>query len=260
MRTGQARPPRVPAGGLQELGWTAGHDVQIDDRWPKDNADRRKYADELVRLTPDIILARQARAWRRCSRQLPLYPSCLRRSRTRSAKALSRASRGRAATRLVLPVRIRHEFKMAGAAQRDGSGRDAGGGPSRSHLAVHERRVGCDPRRSAIVPRGGEPARCARGSRYRVRHCCLRTRGERRPDRAREHGNLSASRPHHWAFGQHRLPAVYTGRHYVISGGPSSSDPIGSTCIAAQPATWIASSRARSQLTYRCRCPRNMSW
>jgi putative tryptophan/tyrosine transport system substrate-binding protein len=43
--------------GLQELGWTIGGNVRIDYRWAADNAERRRYAAELVALAPDIILA-----------------------------------------------------------------------------------------------------------------------------------------------------------------------------------------------------------
>jgi putative tryptophan/tyrosine transport system substrate-binding protein len=42
---------------LQELGWTDGRNVQIDYRWSGGNAaDTRKYAAELVALSPDVIL------------------------------------------------------------------------------------------------------------------------------------------------------------------------------------------------------------
>src|SRR6478736_6324736 len=44
--------------GLQQLGWTVGHNVRIDYRWAAGDADRhRRYAAELVALAPDIILA-----------------------------------------------------------------------------------------------------------------------------------------------------------------------------------------------------------
>ena len=44
--------------GLQELGWSVGRNVRIDTRWGGDDAEReRKYATELVALTPDVILA-----------------------------------------------------------------------------------------------------------------------------------------------------------------------------------------------------------
>ena len=44
-------------GGLQQLGWTDGRNVQIDTRWPEGDAEARKYAAELVALAPDVILA-----------------------------------------------------------------------------------------------------------------------------------------------------------------------------------------------------------
>jgi putative tryptophan/tyrosine transport system substrate-binding protein len=46
------------AQGLQQLGWTAGHNVRIDYRWGAVDADRsRRYAAELVALAPDVVLA-----------------------------------------------------------------------------------------------------------------------------------------------------------------------------------------------------------
>src|SRR5271168_1446726 len=43
--------------GLQQLGWTDGHNVRIDMRWAAGNAaDTHKYAAELVALAPDVIL------------------------------------------------------------------------------------------------------------------------------------------------------------------------------------------------------------
>ena len=44
--------------GLQELGWTDGRNVRIDNRWPAGDAERtRRDAAELVALAPDVILA-----------------------------------------------------------------------------------------------------------------------------------------------------------------------------------------------------------
>ncbi len=45
--------------GLQQLGWTEGRNVRIDTRWPAaGNSDEiRRYAQELLALTPDVILA-----------------------------------------------------------------------------------------------------------------------------------------------------------------------------------------------------------
>src|SRR5215471_4473690 len=41
--------------GLQQLGWTVGHNLRIDYRWDGDNAERN--AAELVALGPEVILA-----------------------------------------------------------------------------------------------------------------------------------------------------------------------------------------------------------
>ena len=44
--------------GLEQLGWTDGRNVQIMARWSGGNeVETRKYADELVALAPDVILA-----------------------------------------------------------------------------------------------------------------------------------------------------------------------------------------------------------
>jgi ABC-type uncharacterized transport system substrate-binding protein len=53
-------PARVTAfaQGLQQFGWTDGRNVRIDYRWAAGDADRhRRYAAELVALSPDVILA-----------------------------------------------------------------------------------------------------------------------------------------------------------------------------------------------------------
>ena len=43
---------------LQQLGWIDGHNMRIDVRWGAVDADRyRKYAEELIGLAPDVILA-----------------------------------------------------------------------------------------------------------------------------------------------------------------------------------------------------------
>src|SRR3954465_8569373 len=49
--------------GLQELGWAIGRNLRIEYRWGADDADRtRRYAAELVALTPDVILTSGATA------------------------------------------------------------------------------------------------------------------------------------------------------------------------------------------------------
>jgi putative ABC transport system substrate-binding protein len=48
-------------GGLQQLGWADGRNVRIDTRWAAGDADLRKYAEELITLRPDVVMATTAR-------------------------------------------------------------------------------------------------------------------------------------------------------------------------------------------------------
>jgi putative ABC transport system substrate-binding protein len=51
--------------GLRELGWNADHNFRIDVRWAAGDVDRvRRYAAELVGLTPDVVLGGGATAVR----------------------------------------------------------------------------------------------------------------------------------------------------------------------------------------------------
>jgi putative ABC transport system substrate-binding protein len=58
-------PVRVAAfaQGLQELGWSIGSNLRIEYRWSTSEAERRKYAAELVGLAPDVILASTGGCW-----------------------------------------------------------------------------------------------------------------------------------------------------------------------------------------------------
>ncbi|MGC1826851.1 MAG: ABC transporter substrate binding protein, partial [Pseudolabrys sp.] len=52
--------PRLAAfaQGLEKLGWTDGRNIRIEYRWSAGDVERtRRYAAELVALTPDVILA-----------------------------------------------------------------------------------------------------------------------------------------------------------------------------------------------------------
>jgi putative tryptophan/tyrosine transport system substrate-binding protein len=69
--------PRVRAfvDGLQQLGWTDGHNVRIDIRWAGNPADSAKYAAELVALAPDAIFASASvnvAALQRITRSVPI--------------------------------------------------------------------------------------------------------------------------------------------------------------------------------------------
>jgi putative tryptophan/tyrosine transport system substrate-binding protein len=62
--------------GLQEAGWAVGRNVNIDVRWAAGEADRyRRYATEIVALTPDVILTSATpsiRAMQQATRTLPI--------------------------------------------------------------------------------------------------------------------------------------------------------------------------------------------
>ena len=62
--------------GLQQLGWAVGTNVRIDARWGAGDAERiRKYAAELLALTPDVIVANgspEVSALRQTTRTVPI--------------------------------------------------------------------------------------------------------------------------------------------------------------------------------------------
>jgi putative tryptophan/tyrosine transport system substrate-binding protein len=64
------------AQGLADLGWTIGHNLRIDYRWAADDPERiRKDAEELVALTPDLILSSgspTAAALQKATRSVPI--------------------------------------------------------------------------------------------------------------------------------------------------------------------------------------------
>jgi putative ABC transport system substrate-binding protein len=62
--------------GLQQLGWTDGDNVRIDYRWAAGDASRfQRYAEELLALAPDVILALavpSVQALQRATRTVPI--------------------------------------------------------------------------------------------------------------------------------------------------------------------------------------------
>jgi putative ABC transport system substrate-binding protein len=62
--------------GLQQLGWTVGRNVQIDYRWAEDDTGRfHRYAEELLALAPDVVLASgtpSAQALQQATRTVPI--------------------------------------------------------------------------------------------------------------------------------------------------------------------------------------------
>src|SRR5262245_15312689 len=64
------------AQGLAELGWIVGRNVRIEYRWGAGDLDRfRRYAAELVALSPDVVLASAGSivgAFQQASRTVPI--------------------------------------------------------------------------------------------------------------------------------------------------------------------------------------------
>jgi len=87
---------------LQQMGWTDGDNLRVDYRWGVGDADRiRKYAAELVALTPDVILASGISATEQllqASRSVPIVFLIVPDPVGSSALASSIAWRGQAAT------------------------------------------------------------------------------------------------------------------------------------------------------------------
>src|SRR5262249_27597331 len=88
---------------LERLGWAEGRNVRIDIRWARgDHAQARTYAEELIALGSDVIMATAQvalEALLQTTRDVPIVSTL---SPTRSAPATSTPWRARAATRPAL--------------------------------------------------------------------------------------------------------------------------------------------------------------
>ena len=126
---------------LAQLGWTVGRNLRIDYRWAAADAERiRRYAAELVALAPDVILATgtpSVAPLLQATRTVPIV-FVLVPDPVGAGFVDSLARPGGNATGF-MPVRIRYQRKMAGAAQGNRAGPDARGSPSRS---CHHRGTG----------------------------------------------------------------------------------------------------------------------
>ena len=111
------------------------------------------------------------------------------------------------------------EREMAGAAQRDRAGRDAGGGPSGCRHNRRDRPVRRNSVRGAGARRGGEPDQCARRRRDRARRHGFRARFEWRSDRDGERVDVDHRDLIITLAARHKLPAVYFERFFVAGGG-----------------------------------------
>ena len=99
--------------GLQQFGWAIGHNVRIDSRWPAGDPERfRRYAAELVALSPDVILATGSAAAApllQATRTVPIvFVIVLDPVGAGFVNNLGAAGRQR---HRIYPVRIRHQWK-----------------------------------------------------------------------------------------------------------------------------------------------------
>ena len=117
--------------------------------------------------------------------------ACSRSGRLRLRRQLGAPGRQRDR---ICPVRIRHQWKMAGAAQGNRAGRGTRSSPSRP---CHCRGPGPgrrDPGGGAVIWHGGDPNQCARHRRDGARHRGFRAHLARRPDRDRQRVDGVSSR------------------------------------------------------------------
>jgi hypothetical protein len=114
---------------LQQLGWSDGGNLRIDTRWATTNAnDIHRHAAELAALAPDVLVAANGTVTveplLQATRTVPIvFVVVVDPGRRRFRGQPGAAGRQR---HWIDAFRIRHERKMAGAAQRDSAQRDVG--------------------------------------------------------------------------------------------------------------------------------------
>ena len=130
---------------LQQLGWTEGHNIQIDQHfWSTGDSDLvRRQARELVALAPDLVVAAGSPNVAALQQASPTVPIVFVGVVDPVGAASSPVSRAQAAIPPASHRSNRHEREMAGVAQRDRCQRDARSGPARS----------CQPRQPRTISR-----------------------------------------------------------------------------------------------------------
>src|SRR5262245_35716543 len=148
--------------GLQQLGWTEGRNMRIDTRWGAgDTARFHRYAEELLAIVPDVVLASGNPSNSSAAAGDPHSAYRIRKCRRPGRHGLGREpGAARRERHRFHPHGIRLQREMVRAAQRDRASRDAGGGASGSYDRA--RPVERDPGRGAVVRRGVERGRRAR--------------------------------------------------------------------------------------------------
>jgi putative ABC transport system substrate-binding protein len=207
--------------GLQEFGWSIGRNVRVDSRWPAGDPELfRRYAAELATLSPDVILATGSAATGpllQATRTVPIVFVIVPNPVGAGLRQQSGAA-GRQRHRID-PVRIRHQWKMAGTAQADCTRGNAGGHRSGPCHIGRDRAVRRHLGRGAVPRSGGKPRQRARRGRDRTRHCGLCALAEWRPDHHRERVGNSSSPSHHRACGQASIAGRLFPTHTLVADG-----------------------------------------
>ena len=212
--------------GLQEFGWTAGRNIRIEYRWAPGEADRRRYAAELVELAPDVIMA----------------------STSVSVSALQQAS----STVPIVFAAVTDPVGQGFVASLERPGGNTTGfslyeyGTSTKWLELLKdiapgiTRVAVIRDPSVLFASGELGAIQSAAPSFRVEVRPLGARGANEIERgiaafaSGSNGGLivlgsTVTLAHRYLIitlaAKHRLPAVYTGRHYVTDGGLMSYGP-----------------------------------
>jgi putative ABC transport system substrate-binding protein len=217
--------------GLQEFGWSAGRNIRIEYRWAPGEAYRRRYAAELVALTPDVIMASTSvsvAALQQASSTVPIVFAAVTDPVGQGfVKSLERPGGNTTgfslyeygtSTKWLELLKESTPGITRVAVIRDPTVPFTNGELGAIHAAPAFR--------VEVRPLG------ARRERNRTRPCCLREWLERRSDRAGEYGDISPSQPDHHACGEastarglHRSPLRHRWRSYVLRARPGRPIP-----------------------------------
>jgi putative ABC transport system substrate-binding protein len=247
---------------LAKLGWTDGGNIQFDERWPADNMDLvRSHAASLVASDPDIIVAAGGRivlVLMRLTRSIPMVlPGASDPVGVGWAQSLARPGgnvTGFTQFEFGLSAKCLELLReIAPQVTRVGIVREVEGQVGVAQWAVIA--AAASPLGVELSPinvrADGETERAvvefARDSNDGLIVVVSSIATIQRDLLVK----LAA---------RHRLPAVCPYRFFVDAGGLIHTGRTCSMAIAARPPTSIASSRARSQPTCRCRRQPSMNW
>jgi putative tryptophan/tyrosine transport system substrate-binding protein len=247
--------------GLQAAGWSNGRNVQIDTRWAAaDPGNYRKYAAELIALGPDVVLASTTAAvaqLQQASRTVPIvFVGAI--DPVGSGLITSMARPGGNITGFVIfeyalaAKWLELVKEIAPGVKRVAVLRDATVASGIGQFAAIQAAGSVEMEMSAINLRdAGEIERAIADFAQRPNGGLILTASQFGTNHPGPLAALAA---------RHKLPAVYPFRYFASAGGLISYGPDQLTSIPAPPVTSLASSRAKSRATFRCRHRPSTSW